>query len=168
MTASKRITLFCLALLVAAPWRGRALPAPTPEEVVRQRARDFTMALSKEKYDDALAFVDPDLVAEAGGASETKDKGRHLMNWIFGHLEWWGRKLTGCKVRSVEFEGANKDWAIVNLHYFTGLKQGGSFQQELPGDQHWVLKKNVWYFTTKHAPQGDAPAAKKHKPLPGR
>jgi hypothetical protein len=168
MKMIKFAVLFALAMLAVRPLTSHALPPPTPEEVLRQRAKDFTMALSKEKYDDALAFVDPDLVAEVGGASETKDKGRHLMNGIFGALEWWGRKISGCRVRSVEFEGANKDWAIVNLHYFTTWKKSNSGQQEFPGDQHWVLKKNVWYFTTKHAPQGDANAVKKPKALPGR
>jgi hypothetical protein len=159
---------FILALLVTAALPVQALPPPTPEETLRERAKAFTTALSKEKYDEALGFVDPDLVAELGGKDETKDKGRHMMNTIFGHLEWWGRKITGCRVRSVEFEGDDKNWAIVNLYYLTGTKRGGAYTQEFPGCQHWVLKDKTWYWTFKHAPKGEAPAAKKPKALPGR
>ena len=142
-----KITFMTVLLLGLIPVAVPAGPLQKPEDALRDRVHDFTQALLKEKYDDALAFVDPDIVKE-WGADKVKDTGKHIMNYIRALNEAWFRKLTGFHIRKVEFL-KDKNMAVVDLYYYTGTKSGGAWRQEYPGDQHWVLKKGVWYWTYK-------------------
>ena len=137
----------CLLLLVAAPAASLALPAATPEDALRDRVRDFTNALIHEQYEEAVKFVDPAII-ETFGKEDVKDAGRHLMNRILAIVEAGSRKITGFRIRSVELIETS-DKAIVNLYYKTALKRSGQWRQEYPGDQHWVLKDGIWYFTVE-------------------
>ena len=145
MALGKRVVGCWLLLLIVAPWAGFALPTPTPEEALRDRVRDFTNALIREQYEEAVKYVDPEIVT-AFGKEEVKDAGRHLMNRILTIVEAGHRKITGFKIRSVELI-PDTDKAIVNLYYKTALKRSGQLRQAFPGDQHWVLQDGTWYWT---------------------
>ena len=126
---------------------GHAAPPQKPEEALRDRVSGFCKALLKENYDAAVTFVDPDIVAEHG-SDKVKDTGKHFMNFVRGLNEARWRKLTGFHIRKVVI-ASDKNSAVVDLFYYTGMKNGGAWREEFPSDQHWVLKKNVWYWTNK-------------------
>lgn len=147
MTLVQRVIGCWLLFLIMAPWAGYALPTPSPEETLRDRVREFTNALIREQYEEAVEFVDPEIV-EIFGKEEVKDAGRHLMNRILTIIEAGHRKITGFKIRSVEMI-PDTDKAIVNLYYKTALKRSGQLHQEFPGDQHWLLQNGTWYFTVE-------------------
>src|SRR5689334_6101848 len=100
MTDCYAIALLGLALLGFAPQTVHA--ASTPEDVLRDRVQSFTTALMQEKYDDALPFVDPDIV-EKLGKDKLKEIARQWMLGIINLNTAFGRKLTGFRVHKVEF-----------------------------------------------------------------
>jgi len=132
------IVLFCLALLAAAP-------APTPEEALRARVKEFTQALLKENYDVAGRCVNPDLL-DTAGEDKVKEKLRERMTAAKGGAKLYGRKLSSFSIRRVTIE-KDKINATVVVYYSTGEGGGNANRREFPSQQEWVLKDKIWYWT---------------------
>jgi hypothetical protein len=118
--------------------------AGNPETALRQRAQAYTQSLADEKYDDAVNYVDPDVVAKRGRTGLTTSfklvvgvvKGLSLSN---------GRKLAGFEIRKVDFD-AGKARANLQVVFFTTDAKDAD-RKEQPFDQKWVLKNRTWFAT---------------------
>jgi hypothetical protein len=115
-----------------------------PEPVLRERAQAFTQLLVDEKFDDAIAFCDPDFLASQGRSAVTG--GFKLAIGIGkGLSQLGGRKSAGFELRKIDFDG-EKTHASIQVVYFTTDANGGD-RKEFPTDQKWVLKNKIWYTT---------------------
>lgn len=127
----------CAVILFAACGR-------SPESTLRKRAQDFTKLLVEERFEEAVDYYDPDIVAE---------KGRTHVAGLFklvvgvgkGLNQLGGRSLSGFQLRKVDFD-STKTRAVVQIMYFTADSRGDN-QKEFPTDQHWVFKNETWYAT---------------------
>ena len=144
MTKCKHSVLLWITLLVLAPLTSRAVEKT--EEVVRDRATNFNKRLIDGKYDEAVKFVDPDLLAQAGEKA-VKDQFKQLMGFAKGVTALTGRKITDFKIKKLEL---NKDKTEATLSVFlytaSAAPGGGGRQAGEPNEQKWVLKTKVWYF----------------------
>ena len=131
-----------MALLGAAClWTGCA---QNPEPVVRARAQAYTQLLVDERYDQAVDYYDPDLVASKGRTAVAGGF-KFVVGLAKGLSQAAGRKLAGFEIRKVDFD-SEKTHATLQVVYLTA-KAGGADRQESPTDQKWVLKNGVWYAT---------------------
>lgn len=116
----------------------------SPESTLRKRAQNFTKLLVEERFEEAVDYYDPDIVAE---------KGRTHVAGLFklvvgvgkGLNQLGGRSLSGFQLRKVDFD-STKTRAVVQIVYFTADSRGDN-QKEFPTDQHWVFKNETWYAT---------------------
>ena len=137
-----RFTLIVLFSLVAA---ARAVAPPAAEDVLRARVKDFNQALLKENYNEAIHFIDPDILDIVGDDQEMKKKLSDVITAIKGANAAFGRKLTGVTVRRVTFD-KDKTNATVNVAFSTASERGGGNRFEFPGEQTWTLKGKTWYW----------------------
>jgi hypothetical protein len=102
--------------------------AKNPEPVVRQRAQVFTQLLTADKFEEAVAYFDPDIVARNGRVTLT-EAFKSIMNAGKRINEAAGRQPAGFEIRTVSFY-ADKTRASVHLLFFTtdatGLTGGRS------------------------------------------
>ena len=118
--------------------------AKNPEPIVRQRAQIFTQLLATDKFEEAVACFDPDIVLRNGQVGLT-EAFKSIMTAAKSINEAAGRKPDGFEIRTVSFY-ADKTQASVHLLFFT-TDASGSDRRSFPTDQKWVLKKNIWYAT---------------------
>ena len=155
----------CLALLVVLPGISLAAPdgpglptqpplvtpgasraaAPTAEEALRRRARDFNEALFKGEYALAVTFVDPD-IREVVDSKALQENFRGLMAAIQGINAAVGRKFNKLHVHKVTIE-KDKPKATVIMFLASSDKSGGGVSNNALPPQEWVLKKSLWYWT---------------------
>ena len=150
---------FCLALMVLATLAYTAPPAPTPvappprpgiqskvEEDLRPRIRDFSQALLKGDYDEAVKFVDPDAISVAG-ADPIKDKLKQSMDGVKGLTALFGRKINGVMIRHTKVNKEKEPYtAQVELAFVTSARGTGTERHESEVKQNWVYKNKTWYF----------------------
>src|SRR5271157_3267772 len=136
-----RVLLIAGWLSVAELWVGCA---KDPEVVVRERAKAYTQLLEDERYDQAVDYYDPDLVASKGRTAIAGGF-KFVVGVAKGLTQAAGRKLAGFEIRKVDFD-SEKTHATLQVVYLTA-KAGGADRQESPTDQKWVLKNGVWYAT---------------------
>jgi hypothetical protein len=118
--------------------------AKNPEPVVRQRAQAFTQLLTEDRFEDAVAYFDPDIVTRNGRVPLT-EAFKSIMNAAKKINEAAGRRPDGFEIRTVSFY-ADKTQASVHLLFFT-TDATGADRRSFPTDQKWVLKNKVWYAT---------------------
>ena len=111
---------------------------------MRQRAQVFTQLLTTDKFEEAVAYFDPDLVLRNGQIGLT-EAFKAIMNAAKSINEATGRQPAGFEIRTVTFY-ADQTQASVHLLFFTTDARGGD-RRSFPTDQKWVLKKNIWYAT---------------------
>jgi hypothetical protein len=118
--------------------------AKNPEPIVRQRAQAFTQLLTTDKFEEAVAYFDPDIVVRSGRVGLT-EAFKSIMSGAKSINEAAGRQPAGFEIRTVSFY-ADKTQASVHLLFFT-TDATGSDRRSFPTDQKWVLKKKIWYAT---------------------
>ena len=118
--------------------------AKNPEPAVRQRAQAFTQLLTKDRFEEAVAFFDPDIAARIGPVP-LAEAFKSVMNAGKRANEAARRKPDGFQIRTIYFND-DKNQATVHIVFFT-TDAYGSDRQEFSTDQKWVLKKAVWYLT---------------------
>ncbi len=118
--------------------------AKNPEPVVRQRAQAFTQLLTKDNFEEAVAYFDPDIVTRSGSVALT-EAFKSIMSAGKSINEAAGRQSAGFEIRTVSFY-ADKTQASVHLLFFT-TDASGSDRRSFPTDQKWVLKNKIWYAT---------------------
>jgi hypothetical protein len=138
------VTFYIHVLLVAAMCAGLVGCGPTSESALRGRTAAFSQLLLDDKFDEAVNYFDPDIVANRGRTTLAND-------WKFGVgvikslVTIGGRKVVGFEVRRVDFD-STKTIATAQVVYFTA-NTDGSDRKEHPTDQRWVIKKGAWYFS---------------------
>ncbi len=117
--------------------------APNPESAVRGRAAAFSQLLLDDKFDEAVNFFDPDLVANQGRTAIANDW-KIGVGIVKGLVTFGTRKVAGFEVRRVDFD-TTKKIATVQVVYFS-TAEDGSDRKEHPTDQRWAFKRDAWYF----------------------
>ena len=130
--------MLALALLLAGGC------AKNQEPIVRQRAQTFTQLLTSDKFEEAVAYFDPDIVRRNGEVGLT-EAFKSIMNVAKRLNEAAGRQPAGFEIRTVSFY-ADKTQASVHLLFFTTDDKGAD-RRSFPTDQKWVRKQNIWYAT---------------------
>ena len=118
--------------------------AKNPEPTVRQRAQAYTQLLVDEKFDEAVNFFDPDVVARRGRTA-VANSFKLVVGVVKGLNQFGKRKPAGFEIRKVDFD-TEKTRATLQLVLFTTNTSGGD-RKETPFDQKWVLRKDIWYAT---------------------
>ena len=136
--------LLWIALTVTVPLSSRAVDKT--DEIVRDRANAFNKFLLDAKYDEAVKFVDPDVVA-AAGEKAVKEQFKQLMGFAKGVTALTGRKITDFKVKKIDLNKEKTEATLSVVFYTSSASPGGGGRQPgEPSDQKWVLKNKVWYF----------------------
>ena len=118
--------------------------AKNPEPVLRERAQAFTQLLTADRFEEAVEYFDPDVVARSGRVALT-EAFKSIMNAGKRVNEATGRQAAGFEIRTINFY-ADKTQASVHLVFFT-TDANGTDRREFPTEQKWVLKKAIWYAT---------------------
>ena len=118
--------------------------AQNPEPILRQRAQAYTQLLVDDKFDEAVNYYDPDLVAKRGRTAVTGSF-KAVVGIVKGLTALGGRKPAGFELRKLDFD-STKTRATLQVVYLTTDNKGAD-RKESPSDQKWVLKNNTWFAT---------------------
>lgn len=148
MRRSTWLLMGCIAAIAAAPVPQVGPVQTKPEEELRSRARDFNQALLKGKYDDAIKFLDPEVVT-AVGEETAKQRLQQPIDTIKGITGLLGRKITGFQIRKTEVSKDKEKGtvtAVVTIGFATASTGTGADRHESLSTQHWLFKNKLWYF----------------------
>ncbi len=115
-----------------------------PEPIVRERATTYTQLLQDDKFEEAINYVDPDLVTAKGRTTVTNQI-KTGVGIVKGLVQLTGRKTAGFEIRKLDLS-SDKTSASLQVIFFTTDANGGD-RKEHPTDQRWVLKNKTWFVT---------------------
>jgi hypothetical protein len=116
---------------------------PNHEASLRKRSHAYTTAILDDKFDDAVNYVDPDIVATKGRTQINSDL-KTVVGIIKGLAQLGGRHAAGFEIRTVDIS-SDKKRATLQIVIFTTDANGGD-RKEHPSDQKWVQKNQTWYI----------------------